>query len=67
MSDADNPQTGRPKREFVGVHFNCCNVYSRIYLNPQRPRQYGWCPRCGARVEIVLSPTGSDKKFFSTN
>lgn len=55
------------KRDFVGVTFSCCNVYSRIYLDTGKSRVYGWCPRCGARIEITISPDGSKRRFFTAD
>jgi hypothetical protein len=53
------------KRPFLGMHFRCCNVYSRIYLNKEGTAFVGWCPRCAAKTEVKVSPTGSDSRFFS--
>ncbi|MCH7879248.1 MAG: hypothetical protein IH914_08050 [candidate division Zixibacteria bacterium] len=55
------------KRDFVGVTFSCCNVYSRIYLDSGKSLVYGWCPRCGARIEITISPDGSKSRFFTAD
>lgn len=55
-------KTGRP---FVGIFFTCCKVYSRIYLNKQGTAFVGWCPRCAAKVEMKVSPTGSTSRFFT--
>ena len=53
--------TPRPHR---GVLFKCCNVYTRIYLNEQGDKFLGWCPRCAAKLELTISPGGSDAKIF---
>lgn len=55
------------KRPFIGIHFKCCNVYSRIYLNREQTAFVGWCPRCAAKAEVKVSPTGSKTKFFEAN
>jgi hypothetical protein len=52
------------KREFIGVIYKCCHVYSRIYLNKKKTAFVGWCPRCGAKMEVFLTPTGSNSRFF---
>lgn len=54
--------TGRP---FVGVHFTCCNVYSRIYLNADGTAFVGWCPKCAAKTTVRVSTTGSTSRFFT--
>jgi hypothetical protein len=57
-------QGGRP---FVGMHFTCCDIYTRIYLNVQRTMFFGHCPRCGRRVQIKIGPDGSDARFFTAS
>jgi hypothetical protein len=55
----------RSKRPFIGMHFKCCRVYARIYLNQKGTAFVGWCPRCAAKVEVRVSPTGSRSRFFA--
>ncbi|OGJ85845.1 MAG: hypothetical protein A2268_01145 [Candidatus Raymondbacteria bacterium RifOxyA12_full_50_37] len=52
------------KRRFVGVHFACCNVYQRIYVNKAENGYWGACPRCGKQVRFVIGRTGTDSRFF---
>jgi hypothetical protein len=52
------------KRPFIGVIFKCCNIYSRIYINKKKSAFVGWCPKCGAKMEVLISPTGKKKNFF---
>lgn len=52
------------QRPSVGIYFRCCRVYARVYLNKQGTAFVGWCPRCAARVEMKVSPTGSTSRFF---
>jgi hypothetical protein len=61
---SDKKTTGRKKRPFVGVIFKCCHIYARIYLNKKETAFVGWCPKCGAKMEIHISPTGSKSNFF---
>jgi hypothetical protein len=56
---------GRRGRKFVGVHFACCDVYSRIYLAPDRAAYQGNCPRCAKPVLIRVGPGGTDSRFFT--
>lgn len=53
------------KREYIGVTFQCCHVYTRIYINKKRNAFVGWCPRCGVKMEVFISTEGSDSKFFT--
>lgn len=53
------------KKRFLGVLFECCNVYVRIYANQARTAYTGACPRCGKRVEVKIGPKGTDSRFFT--
>ena len=52
-------------RPFIGMYWKCCRVYSRIYLNKKRDAFVGWCPKCTKKVEVRVSPDGSDSSFFT--
>ena len=53
------------KRKFLGVHYQCCNVYARAYMNKEKTAYTGACPRCGKRVEMKIGRDGIDSRFFS--
>jgi hypothetical protein len=65
----DQPRdgTGQGGRPFVGMHFTCCDIYTRIYINAQQTSFIGHCPRCGRRVQIKVGPAGSDARFFTAS
>lgn len=50
---------------FVGIHFVCCDVYSRVYANRARTAYVGHCPRCAKRVSLSIGPGGTDSRFFT--
>ena len=64
-ASSEKARKRREPRKFLGVHFECCGVYQRIYLNKAKTAFVGWCPRCARRVEITVSPTGTTDRFFS--
>jgi hypothetical protein len=77
LSTGDNHKRGDParssngsgaapgQRRFVGIHFACCEVYSRVYINRQQTAYVGYCPRCTRRVELKIGPDGTDSRFFT--
>ena len=50
--------------KFLGVHFACCDVYSRVYKNRTGTAYVGHCPRCAKRIEFAIGPGGTSSRFF---
>ncbi|UCD64961.1 MAG: hypothetical protein JSW34_05900 [Candidatus Zixiibacteriota bacterium] len=55
------------KRPFIGMHFKCCHVYTRIYLNRKRTAFVGWCPKCTRKAVVRISPDGTEDRFFTAD
>jgi hypothetical protein len=56
-SNADKP--------YLGVTFECCQVYRRIYINQSGDEYVGRCPRCGQRVQFRVGSGGTNQRFFT--
>jgi hypothetical protein len=52
---------GRP---WIGMQFECCRVYTRIYRNREGTAYEGYCPRCGRAVRLKVGPGGTDSRLF---
>lgn len=67
LTDGDVPREPTEEsgaRRFVGVHFICCDVYARVYINRDGSAYEGNCPRCAKRVQLRIGPGGTDARFF---
>lgn len=51
-------------RAWVGVRFDCCGVYTRIYKNADGTGYVGRCPKCGRNVRLRVGPGGTSSRFF---
>lgn len=52
---------GRP---WIGVRFECCGVYTRVYRDPAVPRYDGNCPVCGRSLVVRVGPDGISGRLF---
>ena len=52
---------GRP---FLGILFDCCRVYGRVYRNREASAYEGRCARCGRPVRAAIGPGGTQRRFF---
>jgi hypothetical protein len=66
-SRRDYGQSDKSARPFVGVQFECCSIYARIYRNAAATAYVGNCPRCAKKIELKIGPGGSDSRFFTVS
>lgn len=52
------------KINFLGIMFECCNVYGRIYKNKEGTYYQGRCPKCMRLIKIKIGKGGTNERFF---
>ena len=69
LSSGSSPQPGQNRgavgRPHLGVHFACCDVYARIYINRDGTGYEGCCPKCLRKVRFRVAPGGTDSRMFT--
>jgi len=54
----------RSARPFVGIQWDCCDTYTRVYREADGKSYLARCPRCGKRVRLKVEAGGTDSRFF---
>lgn len=64
--DAGTPdeQSARGDRPFIGVFFECCGQYARVYRAPDAEEYVGRCPACLVTVRARVGPDGTTQRIF---
>jgi hypothetical protein len=64
-TDAARDGTTLRKRPWIGIRFDCCSVYTRLYRNTEGTAYQGFCPCCLREVRLRIGPDGTDARFFA--
>ena len=65
MFDNRATDIAKARKCFIGIKFDCCQVYTRIYANKDETAYEGRCPKCLRKVCIKIHKDGVNCKFFS--
>jgi len=61
---AEKKKVSMKDRPYLGITFECCQIYSRIYINRDGTAYEGRCPRCMKPLKIEIGEGGTDCRFF---
>jgi len=62
MSPSDSGS--RSTRPFIGIQWDCCSTYTRVYREANGESYLGRCPRCNKRVRLRVEAGGTNSRFF---
>lgn len=54
----------REPKKFLGILFDCCGVYGRIYQTKDGTAYAGHCPKCMRSVKVKIGEGGTGQRFF---
>ena len=63
-SENSDPGSESGQRKWIGINFECCGVYTRIYRNREGTAYEGYCPRCSRPVRIKVGEGGTKHRMF---
>ena len=52
------------KRQFIGIWFDCCGVYGRLYKTKDGTMYRGRCPKCLRPAFVRVGEGGTNQRFF---
>jgi len=61
---SDDASDGGGVRPYIGVHFECCGVYARIYRRPDQQFYRGRCPKCLRSLTVRVGSDGVSQRIF---
>ena len=66
VEDDTNEQQSA-QRKFIGIWFECCHTYGRLYKNKEGNLYTGRCPKCLRMAQIRVDSTSekaTNRRFF---
>ena len=55
----------RQPRKYLGVRFECCRVYTRVYRRPGQMYYDVRCPKCLRNTRVRVAADGTSQRFFT--
>ncbi|HKQ47729.1 MAG TPA: hypothetical protein VJZ71_06655 [Phycisphaerae bacterium] len=64
VSSAEEASVESDARPWIGIHFECCGVYARVYRRREERQYLGRCPSCGRALRVLVRADGVKAKVF---
>lgn len=65
MTEDKIDKNNNPNSNYLGIMFNCCNIYARIYKNKDATAYVGRCPKCMRSIRVKIGEGGTNTRFFN--
>jgi hypothetical protein len=62
--DAADESPGDGRRPYLGILFECCGVYARVYRQRNQMIYRGRCPKCLRMVRVRVGRDGTTARLF---
>ena len=64
FGDGNSAPAFRARKRWLGIRFDCCDVYNRVYKNAAGTAYVGRCPKCCRRITVRVGLQGTTARFF---
>lgn len=64
VGDASGHDRDDAARPYLGIHFECCGVYVRVYRRRGATRYVARCPRCLRTISFPVGRHGTRARLF---
>ena len=65
LEESSSSGSGMRGRPWLGIRFDCCGVYTRVYRNAEGTAYAGRCPKCLRSIRLRVGSGGTDSRFFT--
>jgi hypothetical protein len=62
-----DPSCEKKTRPFLGIRFDCCRTYGRIYRCDTAMSYQGRCPKCLKPIKVKVGSGGTSNRFFNAS
>lgn len=61
----EEKKSNSARSNYLGIMFNCCNIYARIYKNKEGTAYVGHCPKCMRKIRVPIGEGGTGQRIFN--
>lgn len=65
QEDEEETESNTRENKYLGIMYNCCGIYGRIYKNKEGTAYIGRCPKCMRSIRVAVGSGGTEQRFFN--